>query len=188
MKPDEASEFAQILRRNHIDYIFVGGTAILHRYPSHTFDFDVMVLPRDFARGVEAVDKDPSVASMARAPASMPGGHVIVRGSLVRFDLLDPAAYAGTRTGEHFYRYVRRYASEPSPIGRVATPAVVWYMRLVIDRHELYFPKLIRDLRAGVPWSTTDEVRRIAKRFGVADIVGERIHALAELAAILKLR
>jgi len=188
MKSDEASEFAELLRRNQIDFIFVGGTAILRRYPSQTFDFDVMVLPRDFARGVAAIDKDPSVASMSRSPATIPGGHVIVRGSLVRFDLLDPAAYAGTRTGQDFYTYVRRYASDPSPIGRIAKPAVVWYMRLVIDRHELYFPKIVRDLRAGVPWSTVDEVRRIAKRFGVDDVIRQRIQTLAEVADIVKLR
>ena len=144
-----------------------------------------IVLPRDFAR---AVDKDPSVGSMTRVPATTPGGHVIVRGSLVRFVLLDPASYAGTRDPRDFYRYVRRYASEPSPIGRVATPAVVWYMRLVIDPYELYLPKILRDLRAGVPWSTTYGARRIARRFGVADVVAQRLEALESVAQISKVR
>ena len=188
MKPDYASEFAGILRRNHIDFIFVGAKAIFRRYPSQTFDFDVMVLARDFARGVAAVDKDPSVASMSRSPVTMPGGHVIIRGPSVRFVLLDPAAYAGACTGEDFYAYVRRYASDSSPIGRIAKPAVVWYMRLVIDRHELYVPKMVRELRAGVPWSTVDEVRRIAKRFGVDDLIACRIRTLSEVAEIVKLR
>jgi len=188
MRLEGASEFAEILRRNGVDYIFVGGTAILRRFPSETLDFDVMVLPRDFARAVRAVDNDPSVGSMTRVPATMPGGHVIVRGSLVRFVLLDPASYAGTRDPRDFYRYVRRYASEPSPIGRVATPAVVWYMRLVIDPYELYLPKILRDLRAGVPWSTTYGARRIARRFGVADVVAQRLEALESVAQISKVR
>lgn len=188
MSADEASEFAQILRRNEIDYVFVGGTAIRLHYPSETFDFDVMVLPSDFSRAVATVDKDRAVASMDRGPASMPGGHVIVRGALVRFDLLDPAAYAGNRTADEFYSYVRRYASDPSPIGRAARPSVVWYMRLIIDRHELYFPKILRDLRAGVPWSTLDEVRRIARRFGLADRVAQRVVTLETVARIAKLR
>lgn len=188
MRSDEASEFAQILRRNRIDYTFVGGTAILSHFPSVTLDFDVMVLPRDFSRAVESIDKDPAVAAMDRSPVSMPGGHVIVRGNLVRFELLDPAAYAGARTGEEFYGYVRRYASEATPIGRVARPAVVWYMRLVIDRYELYIPKILRDLRAGVPWSTITVVRRMAKHFGVGDLVGERTRTLEEVARIAKRR
>jgi hypothetical protein len=184
---DEASEFARILRRNRIDYIFVGGVAIHVHYPSETIDFDVMVLPSDFRAAVERVDRDPAVASMRRGPGSMPGGHVIVKGELVRFDLLDPAAYSGNRTGSEFYAYVRRYASERSSIGRVARPAAVWYMRVVIDRFELYFPKILRDLRAGVPPSTMDEVRRIATRFGVRSVVAPRLDRLAELARIARL-
>ncbi len=188
MTSDEAADFARILRRNHLDFVFVGGTAIRRHYPSQTFDVDVMVLPGDYRRAVEAIDRDPSVASMDRGPASIPGGHVIVRGQLVRFDLLDPAAYAGVRSASEFYRYVRRYGSEPSPAGRVARPAVVWYMRLVIDPYELYFPKILRDLRAGVPWSTVDAARRIARRFGVRARVGPRIRLLAEVAEIARLR
>ncbi len=188
MTPNDALEFARILRRNRVDYVFVGGTAILRHYPSRTLDFDVMVLPRDFRRAVAAVDKDPSVVAMDRGPTSMPGGHVIIRGALVRFALLDPAAYAGTRPAGEFYAYVRRYASEPSRLGRVATASVVWYMRLVIDRYELYFPKMLRDLRAGVPWSTVDRARRIARRFGVAHLVDERARSLADVADIARLR
>ena len=184
MSTDTAGEFATVLRRNRIEYIFVGGVAIRVHYPSATVDFDVMVLPRDFAAAVDRVDQDPAVVSMDRAPASMPGGHVIVGGTLVRFDLLDPRAYSGTRSGSAFYAYVRRYASESFPIGRVAFPSVVWYMRLVIDRHEFYYPKILRDLRAGVPWPTVREVRRIATRFGVEALVAPRLDRLEELARI----
>jgi hypothetical protein len=188
MSESEADEFAKILRRNGIDYIFVGGVAIQTRFPSETFDFDVMVLPKDFAGAVERIDHDPAIASMDRSPASMPGGHVIVKGTLVRFDLLDPAAYSGAKTGDQFYSYVRRYASESSDLGRVATPSVVWYMRLVIDRFELYVPKILRDLRAGVPWSTIEGVRTLGARFGVSDRIMPRLDHLEETARIARLR
>jgi hypothetical protein len=184
MTAEEAREFAQILQRNRVDYIFVGGVAIRNRYRSDTVDFDVMVLPRDFAGAIERIDHDPSVASMTRGPGSMPGGHVIVRGELVRFDILDPAAYAGNRTGSEFYSYVRRYASEPSALGRVAFPSVVWYMRLVIDRYELYFTKMRRDLNAGVPISTLREARRIATRFGVGPLMARRVAQFEEWARV----
>jgi hypothetical protein len=188
MSENEAAEFARILRRNAVDFIFVGGTAIRAHFPSETLDFDVMVLPEHFAEAVERIDHDPSVASMDRTPASMPGGHVIVKGTLVRFDLLDPAAYSGTKTGTQFYSYVRRYASEKSDLGRVAIPAVVWYMRLVIDRFELYIPKILRDLRAGAPWTTIEGVRAIGARFGVGNRINPRIDLLAETVRVARLR
>jgi hypothetical protein len=184
MRDDEVAEFAKILRRNDIDYIFVGGVAIRTQYPSETLDFDVMVVPRDFRTAVKRIDKDPAVVAMDRAPVSMPGGHVIVKGALVRFDLLDPGAYSGTRPGSEFYLYVRRYASGMAPFGRVARPPVVWYMRLVIDQYELYFLKILRDLRAGVPWTTVDKVGRISARFGVAEMTSHRIEQLSEVARI----
>lgn len=187
MITDEAEEFARILRRNGVDYVFVGGVAIGAHFPSETFDFDVMVIPRDFKASVARVDRDPAIVSMGRDPGSMPGGHVIVKGELVRFDLLDPGAYSGARSASDFYTYVRRHGSEPSPLGRIARPAVVWYMRLVIDGHELYYSKILRDLRAGVPPSTVGAVRRLAIHFGVGALVAPRVDRLVELARIARL-
>jgi hypothetical protein len=187
MTRSDAGAFARILERNRIEYIFVGGVAVRTYYPSETEDFDVMIIPRDYQRAVAAVDRDPAVASMSRGPAEMPGGHVIVHGALVRFDLLDPAAYAGRRSGPEFYDYVKRYASDPSPVGRVARPNVVWYMRLVIDRWELYVPKMLRDLRAGVPWSIADEVQRLAERHGVGRAVRDRLRRLRDDARVVGL-
>jgi hypothetical protein len=114
----------------------------------------------------------------------MPGGHVLVRGALVRFDLLDPAAYSGRRSGADFFGYVTRYESDPSPLGRMARPPVVWYMRAVIDRWELYVPKILRDLRAGAPWSTVDGVRRIARRNGVEAVLEPRLESIRRAARV----
>jgi hypothetical protein len=188
MSETETAAFAKILRRNNIDYIFVGGAAIRTQFPSETFDFDVMVLPKDFNGAVDRIDHDPAVVSMDRTPASMPGGHVVVMGALVRFDLLDPAAYSGKKTGAQFYSYVGRYGSQKSDFGRVAIPPVVWYMRLVINPYELYIPKMHRDLRAGVPWSTIEGVRALGVRFGVSDRIDKRIGRLEETARLAGLR
>lgn len=176
-----------MLRRNDVPFVFVGGVAIEQRFPSATEDLDVMVLPDGYARAVGRVDRDPSVVSMSRGPAEMPGGHVLIRGNLVRFDLLDPAAYSGTRTGEAFYRYVVRYHSDRTELGRVARPEVVWYMRLVIEPWELYVSKILRDLRAGAPWSIAGKVERIAEHFGVRSVVRARLGHLREDARLVGL-
>jgi hypothetical protein len=181
----EAREFAEILRRNGVDFVFVGGVAIGQRFPSATQDFDVMVLPKGYARAVDLIDRDPAVVSMSRAPAEMPGGHVLVRGTLVRFDLLDPAAYSGVRTGEEFYDFVARYRSDLTELGRVARPEVIWYMRLVIEQWEVYVSKILRDLRAGAPWSIVAKVDRIAHRFGVQPMVRDRVAHLGEDARVV---
>jgi hypothetical protein len=183
----EAREFAQILRRNGVEFVFVGGVAIGQRFPSATQDFDVMVLPNGYARAVELIDRDPSVVAMSRGPAEMPGGHVLVRGTLVRFDLLDPAAYSGVRSGEDFYGFVLRYRSDLMELGRVARPEVIWYMRLVIDQWEVYVSKILRDLRAGAPWSIVAKVDRIAHRFGVQQRIRDRLVHLREDARVVGL-
>ncbi|MCI4366552.1 MAG: hypothetical protein L3K08_02240 [Thermoplasmata archaeon] len=183
----EAREFAAILRRNGIGFVFVGGVAIGQRFPSVTKDSDVMVVPKEYARAVEAIDRDPAVVAMSPGPAEMPGGHVLVRGALVRFALLDPAAYSGDRHGEDFYDFVHRYRSDVSSVGRVARPEVVWYMRLVIDQWEVYVSKILRDLRAGAPWSISTKVDHIAKRFGVRPLVRSRLKHLWEDARIVGL-
>jgi hypothetical protein len=183
----EAREFARILRRNGVEFVFVGGVAIEQRFPSATRDFDVMVVPKGYARAVELIDRDPAVVSMSRGPAEMPGGHVLVRGTLVRFDLLDPAAYSGVRPGGEFYDFVARYRSDVTRLGRVARPEVVWYMRLVIDDWELYVSKILRDLRAGAPWTIATKVDHVARRFGVQPIVRARMEQLREDARVVGL-
>lgn len=187
MIPTQAREFARILRRNGVGFVFVGGVAIEQRFPSATQDFDVMVLPTGYERAVRLVDRDPAVVSFSRGPAEMPGGHVLVAGTVVRFDLLDPAAYSGNRSGEEFYRFVVRYHSDASELGRVARPEVVWYMRLVIEDWEVYVSKILRDLRAGAPWSIVPKVERIAHRFGVRPKVRTRIEQLREDARVVGL-
>ncbi|MCI4369284.1 MAG: hypothetical protein ACHP93_05430 [Solirubrobacterales bacterium] len=175
-----AREFAKILERTGIEYLFVGGVAMAESVPSVTEDFDVMILPSAFDAAVAAVDRDPSVVSMGRGPAEMPGGHVLVRGALIRFDLLDPNAYSAQRSGIDFYRFVKRYHSRATNLGRVALPEVVWYMRLVIDDWELYVPKILRDVRAGAPWALAEKVRRIARRYGVEAVLRSRLARVEE--------
>jgi hypothetical protein len=55
----DAAEFARLLRRNGVEFVFVGGGAIGQSYPSATRDVDVMIVPDDYARAVQAVDRDP---------------------------------------------------------------------------------------------------------------------------------
>ena len=56
----------------------------------------------------------------------MSGGHFLVGATVVRFDILDPAAFSGTHAGDEFFDYVNRHGSRDFPEGRVATVPVVW--------------------------------------------------------------
>ena len=182
MNRDHVRAFARILERHRLRFIVVGGAAVFRAYPSESRDVGALLLTREYARGIESLDRDPSVVAMTREPGETAGGHFLVGTTVVRFDILDPAAFSGTRAGDEFFDYVYRYGSRDAPEGRVATVPVVWYMRLVIEGEawQVQVQKILRDLRAGAPWSRMADVRRIARRFGRETRVGERIVRVRE--------
>ncbi len=157
--------------------MIVGGAAVAEVYPSESVDIDVLLMAREYARAVDELDHDPSVVSMSREGGEMAGGHFLVGHTVVRFDLLNPEAFSGNRSGDEFFDFVRRSGSRRTPEGVVAKVAVVWYMRLVIegDAWLVQVQKILRDLRAGAPWDLTKDVRRIAKRFGVEERLDDRL-------------
>lgn len=190
MNRNHLKAFAKILGRHGIRYIVVGGAAVADRYPSETRDVDVLLLAQAYTKGVDALDHDPSIVSMTREDDEMAGGHFIVGPTLVRFDMLNPEAFSGSRGGDEFFEYVVRHGSHNSAVGRVAEVGVVWYMRLVIgsDAWLVQVQKVLRDLRAGAPWDLTSHVRRIARRFGTQAILGERLILVEEEAVRAGLR
>jgi hypothetical protein len=182
MNPEFVSDFAVVLRRNHIRYVIVGGAAVWRYYPSESQDVDALLVARDYARAVRILDKDPSVESFSEEEGRMATGHFHSRFRLVRFDLLDPSAFSGARSGDAFFEYVARHGSELSNEGRVATVPVVWYMRLAIegDAWTAQVGKILRDVRAGAPWALKARVLRIARHFGLAPLVSERWRMVEE--------
>ena len=168
MNREHVQAFAKILERNRIPHILVGGAAVMAVYASESRDVDALLLAREYDHGVDALDHDPSIVSITRESGEMAGGHFMVGPTRVRFDLLNPEAFSGRRTGDDFFDYVFRYGSREGPEGKMATVPVVWYMRLVIegDAWLVQVQKILRDMRAGAPWSLMTQVRRIAIRFG----------------------
>lgn len=177
MNREHVQAFTKILERNRIPHILVGGAAVMAVYASESRDVDALLLAREYDHGVEALDHDPSIVSITRESGEMAGGQFMVGPTLVRFDLLNPEAFSGQRTGDDFFDYVFRYGSREGPEGKMATVPVVWYMRLVIegDAWLVQVQKILRDMRAGAPWSLMTQVRRIATRFGEDARLKERI-------------
>ncbi len=189
MRPEHVPAFAQILRRNKVRYIIVGGSAVLHFYPSESRAVDALLLAREYGRAVSLIDKDPAVVSFSSGDGEMASGRFLSRKSVVRFDLLNPEAFSGARPGDAFYDFVSRHGSIPTEDGRLATVDVVWYMRLVIEGEawRVQVPKILRDIRAGAPWSVVDKSLRIARRFGTQERLRGRVHGPDGLAEATRL-
>ncbi|HEV2519384.1 MAG TPA: hypothetical protein VGX00_02020 [Thermoplasmata archaeon] len=190
MNRNHVRKFATILNKHGIHYVIVGGAAVAEVYPSESRDVDVLLMTREYARGVDALDHDPSIVSMSRDDSEMAGGHFVVGHEVVRFDVLDPSAFSGRRPGDTFFDYVARFGSRGTADGRVAKVGVVWYTRLVIesDAWLVQVQKILRDLRAGAPWALTKDVHRIARRFGVQTRIMDRLEFLQQEAERAGLR
>jgi len=184
MKLEHVGGLADILRRNRVRFVIVGGAAVLRSFPSESRDVDALVMTRDYERATEQLDKDPGVVSFTNEGDEMAGGHFLSQGALIRFDLLNPEAFSGERNGDDFFDYVVRWRSTATEVGRVASVPLVWYMRLVIDNENwaIQVPKILRDLRAGAPVALFAEVRRVARRFGVLGRVEPRIEFVRDAA------
>lgn len=181
MNPTDLPTFVEILHRHQVEFIIVGGAAIEAEIPSVSRDIDALVLSRDYARAARELGTDPKVVSISNEPGSLASGHFLSSGTLVRYELLDPTAYSGTRSGEMFFEFVRRYHGRTTKMGTVARPWVVWYMRLVIEDWRTYVEKILRDLRAGAPWGWIGKVRVVALKLGTADRIAPRIDELREV-------
>ena len=189
MNAEHVRDFGRILRRNEIQFVIVGGAAVRHFVPSESQDVDALLLAKEYRRAVRAFDKDPAVVSFSDEAGEMATGHFHSRFRLVRFDLLNPGAFSGSRSGDEFFLYVARHGSVPTPDGRVARVPIVWYMRLVIEGEawQAQVSKILRDLRAGAPWLQIGAVRRIAHRFDTAERISQRLPIVADAALRLGL-
>lgn len=187
MKPSDVAAFAKVMGRHQIPFILVGGAAVQHFLPSSTRDVDVLVLSKAYRTAADALDHDPSVVAIAREPGSFVSGTFFSGGTLVRFDLLDAAAYSGDLKGEEFYAYVERYQSERREGIVVARPCVVWFMRLAIQDWRTYVPKVLQDLLSGAQDRWLDDAIAVAHKFGMGALLTERVKEVREAARLLGL-
>lgn len=148
-------------------------------------DADFLLALSDFGRVVQGLASDPLVH--LETFGAIAGGILVAGGRRIEFDLLDPTAFAGTHSGAKFFDYIRRYRSVPGREGPFVTPAAVWYMRLCVPDWLTYVQKILRDLRAGAPWSWMGTVLAIARRFGTQAEIVPRIRATQEAARMARL-
>jgi hypothetical protein len=185
MNPEEIGIVGRRLQKLSARFLIVGGAAVARAVDSETEDVDLMLAVSDYGRVVRGFAGDPSVQIEAHGPIA--GGFLLAGGRRVEFDLLDPSAFSGERSGNEFFDYVLRYRSRPGSEGRYATPPVVWYMRLTVPDWLSYVQKILRDLRAGAPWRWMEVVRHIARRFGTEGKMVSRIENAKEAARMARL-
>lgn len=162
-----------ILRRRGIPYVVIGGQAIALTAATATRDVDVMVATRDFSRTVAELRAEPELAfdwetrETARFRILPLGG--------VPLDVINGAAFTGTGAAQEFFRYLVDEGSTEAEGVAFATPEAVWYTRLLTKRWKAYAEKIVTNVINGVGPEHLDKAEVIARRFGTATTLGERI-------------
>jgi hypothetical protein len=179
-EPEVAAADA-IFRRKGIRYVVIGGQAIAQTAATATRDVDVMVATADYRRTLAQLREDRELAfdwedgKLARFRILGIGG--------VPLDILDASVFAGRRTGEEFFRYLREEASSEVEGITYASPEMVWYTRLLTKRWRAYAEKIVTNVLDGIPAGRLDAVEKISRHFGTEATVRERIaHVREELA------
>lgn len=161
-----------ILRRNEVQYVVVGGQAI-GKAVRATGDVDVMVTATDYAAAVTALRSDEDAEfqweeqGVARFAMRPMGGEFL--------DVLDASGFAGSRGSEDFFGFLVDEESTMQDGIRYATPAAVWYTRLMVRRWRHYSDKILQDLLGGVAAGRMRRVVEIARRFGTEETIRERV-------------
>jgi predicted nucleotidyltransferase len=171
----------ELLRRHQIRYVVVGGQAVAREAATTTHDVDVMVATGDYAttlarlRGEKGLAFDWEDDQVARFRLLALGG--------VPLDVINPATFAGVRSGRDFFRYLVEEGSTITEGIAYATPEVVWYTRLLTKRWKAYAEKIVTNVIDGVDRERLGRVEDIARRFGTESTVRPRVaHVREELA------
>lgn len=171
-----------ILRGHGIQYVVVGGQAVALTVRTGTVDVDVMVTTSDFQGTVARLLKDPRIRLRGMREGVTLLSIESARGA--GLDVLDPAPFAGDRTGEEFYRFLVEEESTESAGVRYASTAIVWYTRLLTSRWKVYAEKILVNILDGADPGLLAAAERIAKRFGTLEAVRPRLdYVRSELAA-----
>lgn len=171
---DDLPVICKELRAAGIDYIVVGGAAPERTYPIGTGDVDVVIAMRDYPAVLRKLQEHPRVRNVEDV-GTMAGCQFRVGAHWTDVEFINPRLFSGRRPPDDFVRYVARYRSEETEVGRVASPDVVWYMRLAVPDWIVYIQKILRDVRAGVPPALLDKVLQIADYFGNRERIEPRV-------------
>jgi hypothetical protein len=158
-----------------VPFVVVGGSAILLDTPDPivTKDVDVLVSGRDLERADRAVEGRSDAPPLDPATGTIRGTKVPIGDSSIDIGFLSASAFGG----QPFLEYVRTSGSVPYDGTRRAKPAVVFYMRLLLDEWEANIPSIERDIGKGIPETTLDRTISIASRFGKEKVIRQRVAA-----------
>ena len=177
--PSDAREVIRRLEAGGYQPILVGGLAVEVAGYGGTKDVDVL-LPEAQYGGAEFLHT--SGVTVFSNTGNFTNGTLTLRaGRVIPFDILNPALFVGEgHTGEEFFRFVEAHGSRKTRYGRVASPAVVYYTRLLVAgshgrRYEL---RIRRDLDEGAPPSWLEKALVIARRFGTEKRVRRRVEQI----------
>jgi hypothetical protein len=166
---------AAALQELGVDYVLVGGMAVeLAGFPTGTEDVDIAVTMREFTRVLEELERDSRFRDV-ESLGTIGGAQFFTGDRWLEVDFVNPQLFRGKKSGDAFIRYVKRYRSRPTPVGRVAHPAVTWYMRLVVPDWQIYVQKILRDIRAGAPEEFLETALAIGGFFGVKELLRPRV-------------
>lgn len=154
--------------------ILVGGLAIEVAGYGGTKDVDILLPSAEYG-GAEFLHSE-GITVLSNT-GNFTNGHLqLPNGRTVVWDVLNPELFGG----EPFYQFVRDRGSKAWLVGRVASPPVVYYTRLLVkgDHGRRYLLRIRRDLDEGAPQSWVRKTLIIAKRFGTEAMVAPKVEAI----------
>lgn len=162
-----------ILQRHGIRFAVVGGQAVAQSAATTTRDVDVMVTTDDYRAAIERLGRDDAVTLAIEGGPVTRFGIQALHGAPL--DLIDAGFFAGTRSGTEFFAFLLEEESFEKDGVRYASPAIVWYTRLMTKRWRAYAEKIVTNVVDGLPADRLERVEEIARRFGTSEEIRERI-------------
>jgi len=183
VRSKDPQKLCRALHEMEVDYVLVGGMAVeLAGYPTGTEDVDFAVTMRQFEDVMRRLQGDRRFRDV-KSLGTIGGAQFFVGDRWIDVDFLNPRLFQGRKSGDDFIAYVKRYRSRKTALGPVAAPEITWYMRLAIPDWEIYVQKILRDVRAGVPANTLDDVLAIARILGIERVLRPRVQKTREFLA-----
>jgi len=168
----------RVLRRHDIRYVVVGGQAVARSAATATVDVDVMVTTADYRDAIARLEQDPELTK------AWDGGAVCRFGLRSRpgipLDVVDAGAFAGLRPGAEFFSFLEGEESTEVEGIRYASPAAVWYTRLMTKRWRAYAEKIVTNVVDGLGVAVLARVEAIGRRFGTESALRPRLQYVQE--------
>ena len=181
MIQDLLKEVCEELKKMDVDFIVVGGSALVNEgYDISTSDLDFVLTPKHFDKIEDELEESSRFLVKDRIQ-TMIESEFMYENSWRTVEFIDPGYFSGDKSPDEFVDYVKRYRSVKKDIGYVAQPEVVFYMRLMTGDWEIYIQKILRDVRSGLPVSLLDEASKISETLKVEDKVEPRATKAKEI-------